>query len=156
VKTALKNLTRRLSRWAWSEELDQKEGENFLKELYVKPGGMEAYIEFKPEVAQWIGKCLAYVVMKSPNYTEMQYQARGSETEFKGEWVGPITVTVRKELGQTPNQLRVEAEKQRDELISALEDLVGEADLGECDLEPEELAKLERARAALARVGGGR
>jgi hypothetical protein len=104
--------------------LDQKEGENFLKQLHVKPGGMEAYIEFKPEVAQWIGKCLAYIVMKSPNYTEMQYEACGRNTEFKGEWIGPITVTVQKVRGKTPHQLRVEAEKQRDELVKCLEELI--------------------------------
>ena len=124
MKKILKNLTRRLSRWAWSEELDQKEGENFLKELHVKPGGMEAYIEFKPEVAQWVGKCLAYIVMKSPNYTEMQYEACGRNTEFNGEWVGPITVTVQKQWGRTPHQLRVKAELQRDELAKCLDELV--------------------------------
>lgn len=155
MKEALKKLTRKLSRWAWSEELLQKEGDNFLKELHVKPGGMEAHIEFNPEVAQWIGKCLAYIVMKSPNYTEMQYQACGRNTEFNGEWVGPITVTVQKQWGRTPHQLRVKAELQRDELASALEELVGEADLGEVDLDEEDKAKLERARAALRRVRGG-
>lgn len=38
------------------------------------------------------------------------------------------------------------------ELADALRELVADADLGEVDLEPEELAKLERARAILARI----
>lgn len=40
------------------------------------------------------------------------------------------------------------------ELLEALEALVGEADLGEVDLEPEELEKLERARAAISKAKG--
>lgn len=41
------------------------------------------------------------------------------------------------------------------ELLAALEALVGEADLGEVDLESEDAAKLENARAAIQRAKGG-
>lgn len=40
------------------------------------------------------------------------------------------------------------------DLLAALEALVGEADLGEVDLEPEEMAKLEAGRAAIAKARG--
>jgi hypothetical protein len=39
-------------------------------------------------------------------------------------------------------------------LLSALEALVGQADLGEVDLEPEEREKLENARLAIAKATG--
>lgn len=40
------------------------------------------------------------------------------------------------------------------DLLTALVALVGEYDLGEVDLEPEDLAKLEAARAAIAKAEG--
>lgn len=40
------------------------------------------------------------------------------------------------------------------ELLAALEALVGEADLGEVDLDDDDRAKLEQARAAIAKATG--
>ena len=40
------------------------------------------------------------------------------------------------------------------DLLAALEALVGEADLGEVDLDDDDRAKLEQARAAIARATG--
>ena len=41
------------------------------------------------------------------------------------------------------------------DLLAALEALVGEADLGEVDLDDDDRAKLEQARAAIAKATGG-
>lgn len=102
----MRSLIRRITRWAWQPEAEAYEGMLKLKELHVKDGGMEMQFEQSPELAQWIGTCFASMVVKSENYTEMQFQV---SPKWKGErkW---ITVTVQKHEGKTPHMLRVEAD----------------------------------------------
>ena len=111
----LYRLVRFLSGWAWKQEVDLAESVAILKELHATPGAMEITVKQRPELAQWVGQCFAEMVASSPNYTEMRFDTRKPES---WEW---ITVTVQKGTGKTPHTLRMEAEKERDELRAILE-----------------------------------
>lgn len=45
------------------------------------------------------------------------------EFNFNHEETGPMTITMQRQAGRTPAQLRIDAERQRDELLAALESL---------------------------------
>jgi hypothetical protein len=83
-----------------------------LKGFNMDEGGMDLKIEQDPAAAQWVAKCFASMVAKSPNYTEMKFDLCG-EYRGKYEW---MTVHIQKGNGKTPHQLRQEAERERDEL----------------------------------------
>lgn len=118
----MRRLVRFLSRWVWQQEIELSESMAILKELHATPGAMEITVKQRPELAQWVGQCFAEMVASSPNYTEMRFDTRKPES---WEW---ITVTVQKGTGKTPHTLRMEAEKERDELRAILEsNAIGEA-----------------------------
>jgi hypothetical protein len=108
-------LVRFLSGWAWKAETDLVQSVSILKELHTTPGAMEIIVKQRPELAAWVGQCCAEMVASSPNYTEMRFDTRKPES---WEW---ITVTIQKGTGKTPHTLRMEAEKERDELRAILE-----------------------------------
>lgn len=114
-------LVRFLSGWAWKTETDLAESVAILEELHATPGAMEIAVKQRPELAQWVGQCFSEMVASSPNYTEMRFDTRKPES---WEW---ITVTVQKGTGKTPHTLRMEAEKERDELRAILESNCGES-----------------------------
>lgn len=107
ISRLMLKIVRRITRWAWRAEIATCDSLVKLKELHIEDGGIELHLEQTPELAHWIGTCLASMVVASPNYTEMQFQM---SPKWKGErkW---ITVTVQKQEGKTPHQLRQEAEK---------------------------------------------
>ena len=113
-------LVRFITGWAWRQETDLAESVAILEELHVTPGAMEITVKQRPELAQWVGQCFAEMVASSQNYTEMRFDTRKPES---WEW---ITVTVQKGTGKTPHTLRIDAEKERDELRAILESKVHE------------------------------
>ena len=108
-------LVRFITGWAWRQETDLAESVAILEKLHATPGAMEAQIKQRPELAAWMGGIFAEMVAASPNYTEMRFDTHKPES---WEW---ITVTVQKGTGKTPHTLRMDAEKERDELRTILE-----------------------------------
>ena len=80
-----------------------------LKQMTVQEGGIEMVIEQSPELAEYVAKCMALLVAKSPNYTEMTL--RPSRKYLDGDKYDYITVLIQKVNGKTPHQLREEAER---------------------------------------------
>jgi len=112
----MNRLVRLFSAWAWQSEIQQCESMAVLEEMHTKPGSMEITIKQNPAQAQWVAQCFASMVASSPNYTEVKFDlvAKGE----KREW---LTVLIQKGNGKTPHQLRLEAEKERDELRARLD-----------------------------------
>ena len=110
----LKELVRKLSAWAWQEEIGVTKGVAVIEELHATPGKMEVAIHRKPELARYMAQCFAELVSASPNYTEMKFDIVGDSN------YGWITVIVQKGNGRTPHQLRQEAELERDALKKLL------------------------------------
>ena len=107
----VKKLVKYLTRWAWDKELQIIDGSAELKALCLEPNKLEMEIKLRPELKEYIALCLAEIVRESPNYTEMKFNTV-AKTEDGVEW---ITVLVKKGSGKTPHELRVQAEKERDE-----------------------------------------
>ena len=103
-------LIRYLTSWAWRHEINVVNGLAKIEKLHVKDGAIDIFIQQNPAQAQYIVKCFANMVASSPNYTEMKFELVEKD---KFEW---ITVLIEKGNGKTPHQLRMEAEKERDEL----------------------------------------
>jgi hypothetical protein len=99
-------IVRKLTAWAWGDEIHTSEGLTRIKELHAKPGSIELELENRPELQAWIGKAFAAMVLESPNYTELRFEIappyqKNGETTY--HW---ITVLVKKGSGKTPHQLR--------------------------------------------------
>jgi hypothetical protein len=107
----LYRITRRLSAWAWRDEINICNGIAEIEELHATQNGMDIAIKQSPACAQYVAQCFASIVAASPNYTEMKFEVV-LKTE-KWEW---ITVLVKKDKGKTPHELRLEAERERDQL----------------------------------------
>lgn len=110
----LKIMLRRISAWAWKEEIEIADGLVLIKKLNLEPGAMRVEIEHNPEHAQWVIQCLASCLTNAKNYAEATFKYPSDEYEF-------ITVLIKKWNGKTPHQLRVEAEAERDALKERLE-----------------------------------
>ncbi len=115
----LTRLVRWATAWAWQKEIGVCEGLAVVQGLNMEPGAMEVKIKQDPALAQWVAKCFAYMVMDSPNYTEMQFELCG-EYAGKYEW---LTVLIQKHQGKTPHQMRHQVERERDELLRQLQKL---------------------------------
>lgn len=85
-----------------------------IKGFSMDESKMDIKIQQDPAIAQWTAKCFASMVANSPNYTEMRFDLCGSYLG-KYEW---ITVHIQKGNGKTPHQIRIEAERERDELLA--------------------------------------
>jgi len=109
-------MVRRISSWAWQNEIRTCEGLAVLTGLNMDDGKMDIKIQQDPALAQWIAKCFASMIANSPNYTEMRFNCYGQYCG-KLDW---ITVTIQKGNGKTPHEMRREAERERDELRSRL------------------------------------
>ncbi len=101
-----KNLVRRLTSWAWQDEVAIRDGIARLKTLHMTEGGIEMDIKVHPAQKEHIAHCFAAMVADSPNYTEVKYDFYAKKQDGH-EWV---IVTVQKGSGKTPHQLRMEAE----------------------------------------------
>lgn len=91
-----------------------------IKKLNMGETSSELDIEIDPNAAQHIARCLASLVLKSPNYTEVKFDLSGPSAD-KFEWV---IVLVQKGKGKTPHQLRLEAEKECSKLRAILNEKV--------------------------------
>lgn len=91
-----------------------------LVELHATPGAMETRIKTHPALAQYVAQCFANLLADAPNYVEANFDLVVKKDDG-AEW---ITVTVQKGSGKTPHQLRMEAEKQRDEALADYKELV--------------------------------
>lgn len=117
MKALLKRSVRYLTSWAWEREIEICEGIAELKELSLKPGAMELKIETDPAITEQIGTCLAALVYKSENYTEMQFEC-GAKFKEKYDY---LIVTIQKARGKTPHQLKMEAFEERDKAKAQLQ-----------------------------------
>lgn len=106
IAGSLHAVVRRMTSWAWQNEIGACEGLAVLKGLDMDEGKMDIKIQQDPALAQWIGKCFASMVADSPNYTEMKFDICG---QYRGKWEW-LTVHIQKGNGKTPHQLRQEAE----------------------------------------------
>lgn len=106
MKKLITILVRRLSAWAWRQEITVSEGIAKLKKLAIDEKGMELELEQDPELAKWIATCFASLVANATNYTEMQFR---TVAKYHGKWDW-LTVTIQKFNGKTPHQLRRESE----------------------------------------------
>lgn len=113
---ALQRIVRRSTSWAWQREIQACDGMAELKAMNMDGNKMDIKIQTNPDLAYWQAKCFAFMVAQSPNYTEMKFELCG---EYKGkyEW---MTVLIKKDSGKTPHELRMEAERERDELRRSL------------------------------------
>lgn len=114
MQAVFTHLVRALTAWAWRDEVAARESIAVLKELHATPGKMEAHIEQRPEIAHYVAACLAQMVVKSPNYTEMKFTAPSWND---GSY---LIVHIQKITGKSPHDLRVAAERERDELREKL------------------------------------
>ena len=112
----IRNLVRKLTAWAWSDEIRASEGLAVLGRLHAEPGAMEIHVRNHPALREYIAHCFAALVAKSPNYTEMSFDTRAGD-QF-------ITVTVQKSGRPTPHQLRMAAEAERDKLAEQVQSLL--------------------------------
>jgi len=100
----IKKLVRKLTKWAWSDEVQFVDGVSTLSKLIVDEKSIVAEIKTRPEIAQFQAHCFANLLLNSPNYTELKFDIQNPKEKYK--W---ITVLVQKGEGKTPHQLRVEA-----------------------------------------------
>ncbi len=112
----IRNLVRKLSAWAWSDEVRASDGLAVLERLHAEPGAMEIHVRNHPALQECIAQCFAAIVTKSPNYAEMSFETRAG-----GQF---ITVTVQKSGRPTPHQLRMAAEAERDKLAEQVQSLL--------------------------------
>jgi hypothetical protein len=110
----MRRFIRFISKWAWRQELETINGIVRINELSVVPGKMAMHIEQNPAIARWVAQCFASLLLGSPNYTELKFRTRKPDTF---DW---IVVTVRRDSGQTPHELRIKAECERDKLLAEL------------------------------------
>lgn len=115
----LKRIVRELTAWAWQHELNCTDSMVKLRSMSMDEQGLDMTIQQQPELAQYVGKCFAAMVFDSPNYTEMYFDIN---SKFRDKYQG-ITVHVQKVNGQTPHQLRLKAEQERDALRRELNKL---------------------------------
>ena len=111
----VRRLVRHFSSWAWQREIETCESMALIQEMHANPGSMEISIKQNPAQAQWVAQCFAAMVASSINYTELKFDLVAKGERF--EW---LTVLIQKGTGKTPHTLRMEAEKERDELRAIL------------------------------------
>lgn len=104
--------------WAWYEEVNFLASSVHLKELHATPGAINAEIELEPERAVWMAQCLASLVKKSPNYTEIQFEVEADRGTANPQ---RIIVLIQKLIGKSPHDLKREAETRSRDYRAALE-----------------------------------
>lgn len=107
-------LIRFFTAWAWVQERIALDASVKFAELHSKPGEMELWVESHPGFAQAVAQGLAAMVARAPNYVEMQFHPPAAKTKQGWEYV---SVNVVKHNGETPHQLRLRAESERDAAI---------------------------------------
>ena len=112
----LRRCVRRMTSWAWQNEIGTCEGLAEIKSLHMDEGRMEMKIQQDPAQAIWVAKCFASIVADAPNYCEMRFEPYA---EWKGKWEW-LTVHIQKGNGKTPHQMRLEAEAELAKLKTQL------------------------------------
>ena len=109
---------RRVTRWAWKKEISTCEGLAVLKGLNMDDEKMDAKIKQDPDLAYWIAKCFASMLVDCPNYREVRFNIAG-RFNGKTEW---IVVHVQRSSGKTPHQLRQEAERELEQIKAKMKE----------------------------------
>ena len=79
-----------------------------LESLEADTRRMEVRIKTIPGLKEHMALCMAEILGDAPNYTEMKFDLVAPKGDEGFEWV---TVTIRRDRGKTPHQLRLEAEE---------------------------------------------
>lgn len=116
MKNYLKEFVRFATKWAWAKEIDTANGLISLTEMHATPGKLELHLKQNPEVAWMVATSFASILADAPNYTEMQLNHVDTHERF--------TVTIRREKGKTPNELKVEAESRTHLLYKIIKEML--------------------------------
>lgn len=123
----IRKLIRRLTARWWHHEISVAEGVATLERLEAEPGAMEVRIKTVPGLKEHMALCMAELLGDAPNYVECKFDMVAPKKEGY-EW---ITVTVKRDKGKTPHQLRAEAEARIADLTRQVEELEGKLNRSE-------------------------
>ena len=116
AQNAIRSVTRSISAWAWRNEIEICKGIAIIKGMGMDDDKLDMVIQQDPAIAQCVAKCFASLVAGAPNYTELTFELC---EKYKGKYEH-ITVLIQKINGKTPHQLRIDAERERDDLRAQL------------------------------------
>lgn len=119
MKRLVVSMVRRLTAFAWSEEIAVSDGVAKIMELHATEGAMELHLSQHPALAHYVVSCFSSLIGKAPNYAEMIGTMGYGGKEY--------VLTVKRREGKTPHELKEEAEAKlmlaRIRVLAHVEDL---------------------------------
>ena len=104
-KKMIKKIIRKLTSWAWEEEISVYNGLAKITKLNMDENSANIEIEHNRELGKRLSLAFASLLLESPNYTEMKLDLKNPVKDFEY-----INVHIQKSSGKTPHQIRRELE----------------------------------------------
>lgn len=103
MKKLVVSLVRKLTAFAFSEEIATHECVAKIMELHATDGAMEFHIEQNPALAHYVVSCFSKIVGNAPNFVEIPAYIGDTKREF--------VITIRRREGKTPTELKDDLER---------------------------------------------